>query len=92
VFLKVLRTYPGKFESVELLCFPLRVAMGIQNSRWRWVIVAAVFAFAITAAVVTSFRPSSNVPLTNLNNVEELRARFNQDMGHVRILLLLSPT
>ena len=66
--------------------------MSIQNSRWRWVIVAAVFGVAIIATVFASFKPSANVPLTNLNNVEELRTRFNHDMGKVRILLLLSPT
>jgi len=63
-----------------------------MNSRWRLVIVVAVFAVAIIASVLTSFRPSASVPLTNLNDVEELRVRFNQDMGNARILLLLSPT
>ena len=66
--------------------------MSIQNSRWRWVIVGVVFALAIIAAVFGSLKPDANVPLTNLNNVGELRARFNQDNGNVRIFLLLSPT
>ena len=66
--------------------------MSIQNSRWRWVIVGVVFAVAIIAAVVGSLKPDANVSLTNLNNIGELRARFNQDNGNVRILLLLSPT
>ena len=66
--------------------------MSIQNSRWRWVIVGVVFALAIIAAVVGSLKPDANVPLANLNNVGELRARFNQDNGNVRVLLLLSPT
>ena len=66
--------------------------MNIRNSRWRWVIVVLVFAAAIVAGVVGSLGPSSNVTLTNLNNVEELRARFNADAGHPRLLLLLSPT
>ncbi|HVQ40435.1 MAG TPA: hypothetical protein VMS31_23035, partial [Pyrinomonadaceae bacterium] len=69
-----------------------RLDMSIQNSRWRWIIVGAVLAIAIVAVVLTSFKPSSSVPLTNLNHVEELRTRFNQDMSKVRILLLLSPT
>lgn len=66
--------------------------MSIRNSRWRWLIVGLVFAAAIIAGVVSSFRPNPNVALTNLNNVEDLRARFNQDKGNVRMLLLLSPT
>ena len=66
--------------------------MRIQNSRWRWVIVGVVFGVAIIAAVVGSLKPDANVSLTNLNNIGELRARFNQDNGNVRILLLLSPT
>jgi hypothetical protein len=56
------------------------------------VIVGVVFALAIIAAVFGSLKPDANVPLTNLNNVGELRARFNQDNGNVRIFLLLSPT
>ena len=66
--------------------------MKINNSRWRWLIVALVLGGAVVAAVLGSYRPSSNVTLTNLNNVEELRVRFNQDMGNTRLLLLLSPT
>lgn len=66
--------------------------MSIQNSRWRWVIVGVVFTLAIIAAVIGSLKPDANVPLTDLTNVGELRARFNQDNGNVRILLLLSPT
>lgn len=64
----------------------------ITKSRWRWVIIALVFVVAIIAAVIGSIRPKSNVTLTNLNNVDELRARFNQDAGNARLLLLLSPT
>lgn len=66
--------------------------MNVKTSRWKWLIVALVFAGAIVAAVIGSFRPNPNATLTNLNNVEELRVRFNRDMGHVRLLLLLSPT
>jgi hypothetical protein len=64
----------------------------IRRSRWRWVIIALVFVIAIIAAVIGSIKPKSNVTLTNLNNVDELRARFNQDAGNARLLLLLSPT
>lgn len=66
--------------------------MNIRNSRWRWVIVAAVFLVAIAAAIIGSVGPSPNVPLTNLNNIAELRDQFNRDAGQIRVLLLLSPT
>jgi hypothetical protein len=64
----------------------------LQNSRWRWLILAVVIVAAIVAGVIGSFKPDSNVILTDLNSIEELRARFNQDKGTPRLLLLLSPT
>lgn len=66
--------------------------MNIRNSRWRWLIIAVVFLVAIAAAVIGSLRPASNINLTNLNNVAELREQFNRDAGKVRVLLLLAPT
>ncbi len=66
--------------------------MNIRNSRWRWVIIAIVFLLAVAAAVIGSLQPSSNINLTNLNNVAELREQFNKDAGKVRVLLLLAPT
>jgi hypothetical protein len=64
----------------------------LQKSRWRWLILAVVVVAAIVAGVIGSLRPNPGITLTNLNNVEELRARFNQDKGTPRLLLLLSPT
>jgi hypothetical protein len=61
-------------------------------SRWRWVILASVVVAAVIAGVIGSLRPNPGITLTNLDNVEELRARFNQDRGTPRLLLLLSPT
>lgn len=66
--------------------------MNITNSRWRWLIIVVVFLVAIAAAVIGSLRPASNINLTNLNNVAELREQFNRDAGKVRVLLLLAPT
>ena len=66
--------------------------VNITNSRWRWVIIAVVFLLAVAAAVIGSLSPASNINLTNLNNVAELRDQFNQDAGKVRVLLLLAPT
>jgi hypothetical protein len=64
----------------------------LQNSRWRWLILAVVIVAAIIAAVIGSLKPDSNVILTDLSSIEELRTRFNQDKGTPRLLLLLSPT
>jgi hypothetical protein len=64
----------------------------LQKSRWRWLILAVVVVAAIVAGVIGSLRPNPGITLTNLNNVEELRGRFNQDKGTPRLLLLLSPT
>ncbi len=64
----------------------------LQNSRWKWLIIASVAVAALIAGVIGSIKPKSNVALTDLNNIEELRARFNQDKGEPRLLLLLSPT
>ena len=66
--------------------------MILQDSRWRWLILAVVIVAAIIAGVIGSLKPDSNVILTDLNSIEELRARFNQDKGTPRLLLLLSPT
>ena len=55
-------------------------------------ILAVVVVAAIVAGVIGSLKPDSNVILTNLNSVEELRERFNRDKGAPRLLLLLSPT
>ena len=65
--------------------------MNITNSQWRWVIIGLVFA-AIIGGLVSILKPSQNVALTDLSNIDELRARFNKDKGKVRILLLMSPT
>ena len=63
-----------------------------QDTRWKWVVIAVVVVAAICAGVIGSLKPSADVSLTDLNNIEELRARFNQDKGTPRLLLLLSPT
>jgi hypothetical protein len=59
---------------------------------WRWLAIVLVFAVAAIAAVIGSIKPGSNVSLTELNNIQDLQTRFNQDSGNVRLLLLLSPT
>jgi hypothetical protein len=64
----------------------------VQNTRWKWLIIAVVAVAAIIAAVIGAYRPNPSVTLNDLSNIEELSARFNQDKGSPRLLLLLSPT
>lgn len=64
----------------------------LQNSRWKWLAIALVVVAAICAGAIGYFKPNPDLPLTDLNSVEQLRARFNQDKGTPRLLLLLSPT
>lgn len=63
-----------------------------RNSRWKWPIIAVVFVATIIAVFIGSLRPAANVALTDISDIEQLRARFNQDKGTPRLLLLLSPT
>jgi hypothetical protein len=58
-------------------------------------------AMLATLVVVTTWGPSllrseivatAAAKLTDLRNVDELKALFNQDKGKVRLVLLVSPT
>ena len=64
----------------------------LRNTRWKWLIIALVAVATVVAVVIGSLKPSANVTHTDLNNIEDLRNRFNQDKGTPRLLLLLSPT
>jgi hypothetical protein len=64
----------------------------LQNLRWKWLVIALVVVAAIIAGVIGSRQPNSNIALTDLHEIQELRTRFNQDKGTPRLLLLLSPT
>jgi hypothetical protein len=46
------------------------------------------------ASTVPWDRPSAptGISLSDLHNVSELQARFNQDVGKTRLVLLVSPT
>jgi hypothetical protein len=64
----------------------------LGNSRWKWPIIGGVFVATVIAVFIGSLKPAANVALTDINDIEQLRARFNQDKGTPRLLLLLSPT
>jgi type VI protein secretion system component VasF len=64
----------------------------LQTPVWKWLVITCVVVAAIIAGVIGSLKPNSNVTLTDLNNIDDLRTRFNQDKGTTRLLLLVSPT
>ena len=64
----------------------------LQNSRWKWALLLVVAVAAICAGVIGALKPAAGIPLTDLNNIEQLRTQFNHDQGKPRLLLLLSPT
>ncbi len=61
-----------------------------KSRRWKWLLIVSLFAAAIGLGLFAYPRPRA--PLTDLRSVEDLRARFNQDQGKPRLILLLSPT
>ncbi len=62
----------------------------IKRRGLKWLLIVALFAAAIGLGLFAAPRPES--PLIDLRSVEDLRARFNQDKGKSRIILLLAPT
>jgi hypothetical protein len=66
-----------------------------RSFRTRGLITLLVFLFSIVAAIYVASRPrlaSGQDPLVDIQNIETLRSRFNQDAGKARLILLLSPT
>jgi hypothetical protein len=65
-------------------------------------LVATVLAFSLAASACTTDRspPAGGTPdaappevhVTSLQDLSQLRDRFNEDAGQVRLVLLLSPT
>ena len=70
--------------------------MGIEDRMLSKNTLAVIFAMvaaflAVSCSGPVATRPPSG-PLTDLQDVEDLRASFNQDDGSIRLVLLLSPT
>jgi hypothetical protein len=63
--------------------------MSVRRSL-RTAAVAAVVALAVVRAPTA--QPQAAPALRDLRGVEELRTWFNLSAGHVRLILLLSPT
>ncbi|PYR58379.1 MAG: hypothetical protein DMF91_17375 [Acidobacteria bacterium] len=61
----------------------------------RRLLAAAGFLYtfiALSASHATVARPAADAALRDLRGVEELKAWFNTNSGHARLILLLSPT
>ena len=54
--------------------------------------MTTVMAWTILAVIAAMLPSAGAHMITELNSVDELRARFNADRGTPRIVLLLSPT
>ncbi len=56
-------------------------------------VAAAAVALAVLATACTSSTPThQSTPVRELHSISELQERFNADSGHVRLILLISPT
>jgi hypothetical protein len=66
-----------------------------RQTTYRAVLAFTVSALLATAVTVVSPRAATAVgtsPLVDLSGPDEFRKQFNEDRGHVRLVLLLSPT
>ena len=61
----------------------------------RSIFVSLILLAALLLGVYFETRPRlapEQQPLTDIQNVEDLRAQFNKDVGKTRLILLVSPT
>ena len=59
------------------------------------VFVLIVLLVTVLLGIYLETRPrlaSGQKPLTDIQNIETLRAQFNQDVGKTRLIILVSPT
>jgi len=80
---------------------PSSPSQGPPRARWldrraAWIVLlAAVLAVALVAGWLRFFAPRSapaGVTMTDLNGVDDLKARFNADRGVTRLVVIFSPT
>ena len=61
----------------------------------RSIFALVVLLVGIFLVVYLETRPRlapGQAPLTDIQNIETLRAQFNQDVGQTRLIVLVSPT
>jgi hypothetical protein len=69
----------------------------LKRSRLPAITLALLFSLPLAVGCpqplqAKAVAPAPDAVLKDLQNLEELRARFNQDKGVPRLILLLSPT
>ncbi len=74
----------GRWLNVAVLAVVL-VVIGIQFANPHSYVAEAVARIGETGS-------GPDATLTDLTNVDQLRANFSHDAGHPRLILLLSPT
>jgi hypothetical protein len=61
----------------------------------RNIFVIVILLATIVLGIYLETRPRlapGQAPLTDIQNIETLRAQFNQDVGKIRLIILVSPT
>ena len=61
----------------------------------RSIFAIIILAAALSLGIYIETRPRlapGQAPLTDIQNIEPLRAQFNRDDGQTRLIILLSPT
>jgi hypothetical protein len=61
----------------------------------KLILVVLILVVTVLLAVYIETRPRlapGQKPLTDIQNIETLRAQFNQDVGKTRLIILVSPT
>ncbi len=70
--------------------------MGIKSRILSKSTLAVAFLMVVAFLAVSCSGPVATQrlsgPLTDIQDIEELRTLFNQDDGNIRLVLLLSPT
>ena len=80
----VISSFRGRWLTVALLAVVL-IMIGVQLANPH-----SYLAEAVARIGETGSGPDATV--TDLTSVDQLRASFNRDTGHARLILLLSPT
>jgi len=61
----------------------------------RSIFVIIILLATVSLGIYIETRPRLapwQAPLTDIQNIETLRAQFNQDVGKTRLIILVSPT